>query len=124
MPSIMVKKSKIQGEGVFAGKNFRKGAIVLTWDTSMILTKAEAKRIPTRYKKYLVFSKGKFIVAQNPEKYLNHSCNPNTIEKDFCDVAARGIKKGEELTTDYSLDAPPHIKMKCNCGQKNCKKII
>ena len=122
--SVVVKNSKIQGKGVFADTHFKKGNIVMKWDASMMLTKKEAKKIPKRYHKYLVFFKGKYIMAQFPEKYLNHSCEPNTKEGNLCDVASRDIKKGEELTTDYSIDAPPHIKMKCACGSKRCKKII
>src|SRR3989344_8105049 len=122
--SVIIKKSKIQGTGVFANIGFKKGDIVMKWDTSITLTKKEAKKIPTRYRKYLVFHKGKFIMAQSPEKYLNHSCEPNTKEGNLCDVANRDIKQGEELTTDYSINAPPHIKMKCNCGSNKCRKII
>jgi len=93
----------------------------MKWDASVILAKNEARKIPKRHRKYLVFFKGRYIMAQSPEKYLNHSCEPNTKEGRLCDVAARDIKKGEELTTDYSVNAPPHIKMKCLCGSR---KII
>ena len=122
--SVLIKKSKIQGKGVFAGINFKNGDIVMKWDTSMILTLKEAKRIPKRYRKYLVAYRGKFIISAPPEKYLNHSCKPNTKVGNLCDVAIRDIRKGEELTTDYSIDAPPQLKMKCNCKNKKCKKII
>ncbi|MBN1502245.1 SET domain-containing protein [Candidatus Woesearchaeota archaeon] len=122
--SVIVKDSKIQGKGVFADRDLKKGEIVLKWDTSIILTEKEAKKIPKRYKKYLVFFNGKYIFAQSPEKYLNHSCEPNTKEGKLCDIAIRDIKKGEEITTDYSIDAIPHIKMKCACKSKKCKKII
>ena len=121
---IIIKNSKIQGKGVFAGTGFRKKDIIMKWDNSVILTEKEAKKIPEKLKKYLVFFKGKYIMAQAPEKYLNHSCEPNTKEGRLCDVAIRDIKKGEELTTDYLVNAPPHIKMKCNCGSRKCKKII
>ena len=121
---VIIKNSKIQGKGVFAGADFRKKDIVMKWDDSVILTKNEAKKIPKRYRKYLVFFRGRYIMAQSPEKYLNHSCEPNTKEGRLCDVAARDIKKGEELTTDYSINAPPHIKMKCLCGSRKCRKII
>ena len=122
--SVIIRNSKIQGKGVFAGADFRKKDIVMKWDDSVILTKNEAKKIPKRYRKYLVFFRGRYIMAQSPEKYLNHSCEPNTKEGKLCDVAARDIKKGQELTTDYSINAPPHIKMKCLCGSRKCKKII
>jgi len=122
--SVIIRNSKIQGKGVFAGTDFKKWDIVMEWDDSVILTKNEAKKIPKRYRKYLVFFRSKYILAQSPEKYMNHSCEPNTKNGKLCDVAAKDIKKGEELTTDYSINAPPHIKMKCVCGSKKCKKII
>ena len=122
--SVIIRDSGIQGKGVFAGTDFKKGCVIMRWDASMILTENEAKKTPERDKKYLVFVKGRYIMAQSPEKYLNHSCDPNTKEGSLCDVAAMDIKRGEELTTDYSIDAPPHIKMKCACGSKKCKKII
>ena len=124
MPDVLVKKSKIQGKGVFAGRNFRKGEIAMRWDTSIILTKSDARKIPVNTRKYLVHSDGMYVLTQSPEKYLNHSCTPNTMEKNHSDVAMRNILKGEELTTDYSLDAPPHIKMKCACKSVNCKRVI
>jgi SET domain-containing protein len=122
--SVIIRNSKIQGTGVFAGADFKKGDIIMKWDDSVILTKNEAKKIPKRCRKYLVFFKSKYILAQSPEKYLNHSCEPNTKEGKLCDVAAKDINKGEELTTDYSVNAPPHIKMKCACGSRKCRKII
>ena len=124
MADVTVQKSKIQGKGVFAGKSFRKGEIVMRWDTSIVLIKCDAQKIPLKKRKYLVRSNGMYILTQSPEKYLNHSCMPNTMEKNHCDVTLRNIRKGEELTTDYSLDAPPHIKMKCACKSSNCRRVI
>ena len=124
MGNVTIQKSKIQGKGVFAGRNFRKGETIMEWDTSVVLMKCDAIKIPMKQRKYLVASSGVYILAQSPEKYLNHSCTPNTVEKDHCDIALRNIHKGEELTTNYSLDAPPHIQMKCACRSSSCKKRI
>ena len=123
MADVIVKKSKIQGKGVFAGRDFRKGEIVMRWDTSTALIESDARKIPLKKRKYLVRSNGLYILTQPPEKYLNHSCMPNTMEKSHCDITLRNIRKGEELTTDYSLDGP-HIKMKCACKSCNCKRTI
>ena len=123
MADVLVQKSKIQGKGVFAGRNFRKGETVMRWDTSVVLTKSDARKIPLKKRKYLVRLNGMYILTKSPEKYLNHSCMPNTMEKDHCDVAIKNIRKGGELTTDYSLDGP-HIKMKCACKSSNCKRVI
>ena len=124
MQNVTVKNSKIQGRGVFANRNFAKGETVMEWDTTKVLIESDARKIPQKNKKYLVFSNGLYIFSKSPEKYLNHSCSPNTKEKYYCDVAIRDIMKGEELMTDYSKDAPPHIKLKCNCKSKNCRKIV
>ena len=124
MPKVIIKNSNIQGKGVFANKNFKKGEVIMRWDTSIILTENQARKIPEKNKKYLVHSNGRYIMARFPEKYLNHSCEPNTKEKNNCDVAIRDIIKGEELTTDYSKDAPPQLKMLCNCKSRKCKKIV
>ncbi len=122
--SVVIRESKIQGKGVFANINFKKVDVVMKWDASMILTLKEARRIPKRYRKYLVFYKGKFIVSAPPEKYLNHSCSPNTKEGNLCDIAIRNIRKGEEITTDYSINSEHHYKMKCACKSRMCRKIV
>ena len=121
---VIIKNSKIQGKGVFANSDFKQGDIIMKWDASMILTEKEAKKIPKRYKKYLVFYKGRYIMVQSPEKYLNHSCEPNSKEGNLCDIAIKNIKKGKEITTDYSVDTPHHYKMKCACKSKDCRKVI
>ena len=38
--------------------------------------------------------------------------------------ANRDFKKGEEITGDYSKENIPNLNMKCNCGNRSCKKII
>ena len=81
MADVIVQKSKIQGKGVFAGRNFRKGETVMGWDTSIALIERDARKIPLKKRKYLVRSNGMYILTKSPEKYLNHSCMPNTMEK-------------------------------------------
>ncbi|PIP76091.1 hypothetical protein CO134_00330 [Candidatus Kuenenbacteria bacterium CG_4_9_14_3_um_filter_39_14] len=73
--------------------------------------------------KNLFFIKFFLFIQNPPERYINHSCNPNTEVIDNCDMAIRDIKKGEEITSDYSKDNAV-IHFRCNCGSKNCKKSI
>lgn len=49
---------------------------------------------------------GKIYLCSSPEKYVNHSSNPNTVQDliNRCDIALRDIKKGEEITTDSRKD--------------------
>jgi SET domain-containing protein len=112
---VVIKKSKIQGKGVFANKDFKKGEIVLNWSPKKI-TKEEADKLNIKQKHYLYKERSKYFLMQSPEKYVNRSCEANTIPKNLCDVAVRSIKKGEEITSNYN-----NVSFKCKCGAKNCK---
>jgi SET domain-containing protein len=114
MSDVIVKKSKIEGFGVFAGKNFRKGEIVIQWDFSHMLTKADLKELPEEEKRYVAYLNKKYILMQPPARFVNHSC----------DVAKRDISKGEEITSDYSGTETKDFEMKCTCGSKNCRALI
>ena len=122
--NVIIKESKIEGKGVFAARGFKKGEIVIKWDISHQLSPEEAKEISKNEKKYLAHVNDKIIVQQPPAKYVNHSCNPNTHVENFSDIAIRNIKKGEEITSDYSSDLGPNETMRCNCESKNCKRTI
>ncbi len=120
--NVVIKKSKIHGKGVFASHNFKKGETIIRWDPTF-LSKKKIGKLNSKNKKYISLVKGKYVLMNSPEKYVNHSCNPNSLVKRFSDFAKRNIKKGEEITTDYSKESIG-IKIKCKCGSKNCKKII
>jgi SET domain-containing protein len=112
---IVIKKSKISGKGVFAKRDFKKGEIVLKWNPKK-LTREKANKLTTKQKHYLYQEKDKYFLMQLPEKYVNHSCDANTMAKNESDIAVRNIKKGEEITSNY-----PKVNFKCNCGRKKCQ---
>ena len=121
---VIIKNSSVDGKGVFALRDFKKGEIVLHWDISHTLPKEKVENMTKEERKYISFLDGKYVIMQESEKYVNHSCEPNTTAKNFCDVAIKDIKAGEEITADYTEELPPNTSMKCNCGSENCKKII
>jgi len=122
---VVVKKSKIHEKGVFANRAFKKGQIVMKWDTSKLLTKEEADNLPEKEKRYISPFKGKILLQQPPARYVNHSCDPNTkVAGNSSDVAIKDIKKGEEITSDYSVFFVPGETMECHCGAKKCKGIV
>ncbi|PIY97210.1 MAG: hypothetical protein COY66_00760 [Candidatus Kerfeldbacteria bacterium CG_4_10_14_0_8_um_filter_42_10] len=124
MTNVIVKESKINQQGVFANKDFKKGEIVLRWKPKKILTKEEAAALPEKEKHYISnYQLSEFILQSPPERYVNHSCDPNTEVINNCDIALRDIKKGEEITSDYGKDNV-FIHFECNCGSKNCRKFI
>ncbi|MFH1916364.1 MAG: SET domain-containing protein-lysine N-methyltransferase [Nanoarchaeota archaeon] len=126
MSDIVVKKSRIHGQGVFAGRDFKKGEVVIDWSTcSDRLTKEEVNKLLPSQKKYVSFLKDNvFVLFKPPGKYVNHSCDSNTYVKEGCDVAVRMIRKGEEITADYVREKVPGLHLNCNCGSKKCQGVI
>ena len=89
------------------------------------LTKEEVEKLPEDEKHFIShFSSQEYILQQGPDKYVNHSCNPNTTVIKGCDTAIKDIRKGEEITSDYSKDGVQLFHFHCQCGSKNCKKYI
>lgn len=119
---IVIRKSNINGKGIFAGKNFKRGSIVLQWKPK-ILTEKQLLDLSSDQKHYCIKEKKDiYLLMQAPEKFVNHSCRPNTKVKSRCDVAIKDILIGEEITSNYGshILAP----FNCSCGNKNCRKII
>ncbi len=122
---IIVQKSHIQWKGAFATRDFKKWEKVLHRDVSYTISKDKFMKMSPAEKKYISFLNDRYTIMQSPEKYVNHSCEPNTTAKDFCDVAIRDIKKGEEITGNYiETEDSTEGKMKCICKSKKCKKYI
>ncbi|MBI4116171.1 SET domain-containing protein [Candidatus Pacearchaeota archaeon] len=112
MGDVVIKKSKIGqfktigiGDGIFANRNFKKGEIVIKYNLKH-LTPGEFENLPESEKEFTHSHFGKIYLYSIPERYVNHSSNPNTIQdiKKRCDIALRNIKKGEEITTDAAKD--------------------
>lgn len=122
MKNIIVKKSKINKKGVFAARDFKRGEVVLKWNPKA-LKKSKIDKLRASQKYYIYKAgKNKYFLMQSPEKFVNHSCDANTQVKNYCDVAARDIKKGEEITSDYGKGSL--VPFRCKCGSKNCRGAI
>lgn len=124
MSDVIVKDSRIQGKGAFANRDFKEGETVIKWDISHTLTKEELKNASEEEKRYVTEMDGIIIVMKSPEKYVNHSCEPNTIVKNYSDVARKDIKKGEEITGNFLEEGSLEVPFNCNCGSENCKGNI
>jgi SET domain-containing protein len=121
MLDVIVKKSKIHGNGVFAARDFKKGEIVLRWNPKY-LPLSEKDKFSDIEKQYIYILEDKIRVMQEPEKFVNHSCDNNTYVADECDVALRDIKEGEEITANYNNDGL--TKFDCKCDADKCRKMI
>jgi hypothetical protein len=118
---IEIRKSGISGRGVFARCRFRKGETVFRWDLSRKIRRDEIDSLSAEERHFLnPFDEDYFVVVEEPERFVNHSCVNNTRVEYFTDVAVRDILPEEETTSDYRSGGAT-IDFLCGCGAPNCR---
>ncbi len=129
-PKARSYKSKIQGLGVVAIKLIQKGEIVAVLG-GVIVPISEIKKYRKKLGHVGIQINDNFFICPTSREELeetgvfNHSCNPNIGYLDSITfIAIRDINPGEELTFDYAFSETVFKAFKCNCGSKNCRKII
>ena len=132
-PKTAIRKSPIQGRGLFARRPVAKGEIVaikgghVLDETGLI---AVRDRIAVSY---IQIDRGFYIGARTPAEvarnklFINHSCDPNVgIRGQIVFVAMRAIRAGEELTYDWAMEemsaAGPATR--CTCGARRCRGLL
>lgn len=118
------------GYGVFASRHIPKGSLVYVQDPLDIkITPEQYKRLDDTSRqlaeKYsFLDARGNRILSWDAAKYVNHSCNPNTMSTAWgFEVALRDIEPGEEITDEYSL-FNLEWEMDCACGHHACRGMI
>jgi SET domain-containing protein len=130
LPKITRKRSKVHGSGVFAGEPINKNTRIIDYAGELVRNnESEA-----REERYLaqgciwVFRVSRrwsrdAAVGGNLARFINHSCRPNCwieiVGKTIWIRASRLIRKGEELTYDYSTDGEQTIPCRCRPGCTN-----
>lgn len=112
---LIVRRSRIHGKGVFAGRDLHCGESLIEYLGEIISWEAAARRHPhdpeqPNHTFYFHLTDTTVIdggVSGNDGRFFNHSCAPNcqALEADgrvFIE-ALRDVKKGEELNFDFSL---------------------
>lgn len=136
-----VRETKKNGRGVFAIADIKKdeivsavGGYIMTLDEFGELPE-ELMHYPSQIHEELVLGV-KNIHEIDDAYYFNHSCEPNIgYGGQVFFRAMRVIAEGEELTFDYGMELypsktdipegkPAFDTLECNCGKKNCRKII
>ncbi len=111
-PSVIVKRTKTKGLGVFAGKDFQPGEIIETCPTVYIQTK-ERTFLENTILAYYIYpwtSTRCGVMVLGYGSIYNHSYTPNaTWEQDFSNKtmiyrATSPIHKGEEILVNYNGD--------------------
>lgn len=124
---IHIGKSKLHGKGLFASRDIKEGEIIFIIKGKKISFLIDSiKSAKNAGLNWVGIGKNKWVDPINHCVYFNHSCNPNSaIKGKVTVVATRSIKKDNEVTFDYSLNESDIFwSIKCNCGEKNCRKTI
>ncbi|MGE5106527.1 MAG: SET domain-containing protein-lysine N-methyltransferase [Sphingobacteriales bacterium] len=131
-----IKGNAIAGFGIYANRDIRNNELIFKGEevAQRITTRRhveqnwspEEKEIFRHYAYPL--SKEVFLLwDENPAEWApqNHSCDPNTAYDGLNVIALRNIKKGEELTLDYTSFLDEHMEpFECRCGTPKCKGIV
>lgn len=123
--NVRVAESSKEGQGVFAKRNFNEGDVVLEIDDTHVIEN-ENTLTSEQHAYDLDYLEDKIVLMQSPEKFINHSCDPNTYTKTEDGIrrviAMRNIKEGEEITYDYSVNGDNDGTFSCHCGSERCRK--
>jgi uncharacterized protein len=121
-----IARSAIAGRGIFASVDIPAGGFILT-ATGKVLRRTYDSPATSAVERLLYpLKKNTWLNPDIPIRFLNHSCNANagfmTPRRMY---ACRDIKKGEEITVDFStIDYVEFWKMPCKCGAPNCRKVV
>ncbi len=131
-----MKGNSIAGFGIYATREIRKGEVIFTGEgkAQRIITRRfvekhwdENEKNHFRRYAYPLSEEVYALWDEDPSEWApqNHSCDPNTVFDGLNTMAARNIKKEEELTLDYSSFLDENMEaFQCNCGSKNCRGNI
>lgn len=133
-PRIEIKKSTIDGKGMFTKEIIKKGEVVIVWG-GIVVTKEKIKKGLIKVKKHsdVEIDDGIYLIDKEDyqekvdDSLLNHSCNPNLwMENEITISAKRDIMKGEELTLDYAMYTTEldYGLRECNCNSKICRGVF
>lgn len=127
MKNVETTTSGTHGVGLFALRDFAKGEIILDMDDSNVVADTSILTEDDWAYNTDFLEKGKVVWQKGPERSINHSCDPNSYTKTIQGVrrvvAMRRITKGEEITADYAINGYNTGTFRCNCGNRNCRKV-
>ena len=121
---VRVGSSGIGGRGVFAARAFAAGERVRDVRIAREVTESEPLG-PDEDPQHAFLSDGRYLLVGAPDRYLNHSCDPNAYLRYVGDrielVARRAIAAGAEITLDYLINNSGGDTWPCHCGAPRCR---
>jgi len=122
---VEIRDSVKDGKGVFSLREFAKGEKIYILKQGQLVNRAGIKKLSKLQKKYLdKVGDDKYEIIESPGRFVNHSCEPNSEERQHVSYALRDIRKGEEITIAYQGIAYLEKPFECHCGSKKCRGVI
>jgi len=126
--ALIVRRSKIHGDGAYATAPIAKGRVVAEY-TGPRLTNEQADVLYDHSPRTYLFGliDGEHVIdGDGVAAFINHSCDPNCeadeVKGRVIIRAIRRIEAGEEIAYDYNLyDGDLDDPAPCFCGAKNCR---
>jgi hypothetical protein len=92
---VVVKAAGKKGKGVFALRRFKRGEFVFRGKKGRIVHIQDLSNLSEDDRMHLnEIDYDTFEVLNSPEKFLNHSCDPNSIGKGRSLFALKPINRG------------------------------
>lgn len=126
MQDFAIKGSPIAGKGIFANRDFHAGDRLFRLEGPTIQYNFEPdyRNGPD----WLQIGPRRWKIAKhgNIWVFMNHSCESNSGMRRRTEVVAmRSIRRGEEVTIDYSMiEGQRRWHMRCGCNTASCRGVI
>lgn len=129
VPGVEVRRSPIQGVGMFATRAFATGQRIWPVIEGELLAGVDLSDPPEGADYRHDYRPEGTVILPNPHGLFNHSCDPNAYDAwepngTRWKVARRAIGPGEEITNDYSLNSWGDTVWRCECGAARCRREI
>ena len=122
---VAVRPAGVKGFGVFALRPFAPGEFIFRRRYGRLVTAAEIPTLSAEDRQHLCeLDYDRSAVLLPPGSYLNHACDPNAMRKGVNVFAWHAIRRGEEITIDYRLNAFDGQVWACLCGTSECSGTI
>jgi SET domain-containing protein len=129
---LSIRGSGIHRHGIFADEFIPKRRKVIEYMGERINRRETRKRSDEQASMIYLFTLDPYwtldgSVGGSGAEYINHCCDPNirtvVTKGHILYMAARDIRKGEELTVDYHFSKDVE-KIPCKCGSPKCRGTI
>lgn len=122
---VAVRDAGRKGRGVFALRDFRRSEFIFRRRHGRVVTVSQIRHLSRADSRHLCeLDRERSAVLLPPGSFLNHSCQPNAMRSGVKVFAWRSIRRDDEITIDYRLNAFGGERWSCACGSASCTGTV